>query len=113
MLCLGILFSFNFVFASEEQTVITNLSNKVLSIFMWAGYAVGLGAIIFIGIKYIMSGANEKASLKGILPKYLIGIVAILFCFTIAKWVAELAGNDTAEEIIGVGEEAGDHFGEV
>ena len=77
---------------------------------MWFAYALALGSLIFFGIKYMLSGADEKANLKGMLPKYLIGIVAILFCFTIATFVADIAGNDPAEDIIEVGEEAGNHF---
>ena len=115
LLCFAVVFSFCFVLADSndferEQLAIKNISNRVLNIVMWFGYAIAFGCLIFFGIKYMLSGADEKASLKGMLPKYLIGLVAILFCFTIASFVAGIAGSDTADEIIKVGEEAGEHF---
>ena len=111
----GIVFSFGFVLAEPngqvgEDIVIKNIANRILKIVMWFAYALALGSLIFFGIKYMLSGADEKANLKGMLPKYLIGMFAILFCFTIASWVAGIAGNDTADEIIKVGEEAGEQF---
>ena len=41
---------------------------------------------------------------------FLIGLAVIVFCFSIAKYVANLAGNDEAKEIIQVGEDAGGIF---
>ena len=117
ILCFTIIFSFCFVFADEagegggtEEAVITEISKTVLGIVAWFGYAIALGALIFIAIKYMMSGANEKANLKNLAPKFLIGLAAIVGCFSIAKYFAELAGNDEAEEIIQVGDDAGNIF---
>ena len=95
---------------SNEELVIRNISNSILSILSWFAYAIALGSLIFFGIKYMMSGANEKANLKGMIPKYLIGIALIILCFAIASGVAEIAGNDDAKEIIDVGKDAGKHF---
>ena len=107
--------SYSCVFANEnvavnEKTVITNLSNTVLNIISWFAYAIALGALMFMGIKYVMGSVDEKADLKGKAPKYLVGIGMIVLCFTIAQFVAGIAGNNTAEEIVGVGSNAGDHF---
>jgi amino acid transporter len=104
--CIMMLIS-NMVFASgSEQTVITNISNSILDIILWFGYAIMLGVMIFIGIKYVTSGANERANIKGMIPKFLIGAALIIMGFTIAKIVADIAGNDTAKEIIDVGANA-------
>ena len=107
ILCVMMLFS-NMVFAGgvDEKVVITNLSNSILDIILWFGYAIMLGVTLFIGIKYVTSGANERANIKGMIPKYLIGAALVIMGFTIAQIVADIAGNDTAEEIIGVGENA-------
>lgn len=108
ILSLFFVFSMSFTYASNasEETVIKNILSSILNILSWFAYAIALGMIIFIGIKYVTSGANERANLKGMIPKYLIGVALIVMCFTIASYVAEIAGNDTAEEIIDVG--AGD-----
>lgn len=105
------MFSFvtTFVLAGEgetgPETTIRAASKNIINAVAWFAYAIALGTLIFIGIKYVLSGANEKATIKGMLPKYLIGIALIVCCTTIVQIVVNIAGNDTAEEIIGVGEE--------
>lgn len=99
-----------FITYADEKLVFKNISNAILSIVTWFAYAIALGTLIFFGIKYMMSGANERANLKGMIPKYLIGIALIILCFSIASGIAEIAGNDDAKEIIDVGKEAWDHF---
>ena len=92
------------VYASNDlagdETVIKNIASSLLNVLMWIAYAFILGAILFVGIKYMLSTANEKANIKGILPKLIIGVVAITCCFSIAKFVANVAGNDKAEDIV-------------
>ena len=51
---------------------------RVIGALMWAGLAIGLGLIIYIGIKYVMASADEKASLKGLFTKVIIGIIFFL-----------------------------------
>lgn len=120
-ICIVFTFSFSFVFADEEVTsdkystekeemVAKEISGKVLDIMLWFGYATALGVLIFIGIKYMMSGANEKAALKNLAPMFLVGLAIIVFCYPIGLFVAYLSGNDGAEEIIQVGEDAGGMF---
>jgi len=61
-----------------------------------------------MGIKYVLSGANERARLKGMFFKYLLGIALITMCSTIAGGVAELAGrsgDNTAGGVIVKGKE--------
>ena len=92
--------------AESVQTakgVIGNVLNAIIDVLAWFAYAIALGCIIFIGIKYVLSGANERANLKGILPRYLIGIALIVMCFTIAQAVAKLAGNNSADDVINAG----------
>ena len=95
---------------ANEETVLTNILNSVLDIILWIAYAIALGALLFFAIKYMLSGANERANLKGMLPKYLIGFALIVLCFNIASGIAEIAGNDDAIEIVEVGKNAGNHL---
>lgn len=103
--------------------ILSNVLNSVLSVLAWFGYAIAIGALVLMGIKYVMSGAQEKANLKGSFSKYLIGIALIVFCSTIASAVANIAntdGSNTAEGLIKralglggatVGESSGEHGG--
>ena len=65
----------------------------IVGTLQWVGYAIAIGMLVFIGIKYVMASANEKADLKQSLVKYVIGAVLIVFATTIAKWVFTLNGN--------------------
>lgn len=57
---------------------------KTLAMIQWIGYAIAVGMLIYIGIKYIMASANEKADLKSSLVKYVIGAVLIAAASAIA-----------------------------
>lgn len=94
----------------EDYNQILNISKVLLSVFSWIGYAISMGILIWIGIKYMLSNANEKANLKGIFPKYLIGVILIFTCATIANAAANVAsssGDNTAGGLIDKGFEIG------
>lgn len=96
------------VLAEDDKSygIMTNVLNAILNAFSWFGYAVALGILIWIGIKYMLSGANERANLKGTVSMYLIGVALIVLCSTIAGGVAKMAnhnGENTAEGIVDEG----------
>ena len=63
--------------------------SKILGAIQWIGYAFAIGMLIYIGIKYTMSAANEKADLKRGLINFVIGAVIIAGEATICGWLAE------------------------
>ena len=99
LLVMVAILSTTMVFAEGESgayNILANVLNALLSALAWFGYAIAIGALVFMGIKYVMSGANEKANLKGSASKYLIGVALIVFCSTIAAAAANIA-NTTGE----------------
>ena len=58
----------------------------VLGAIQWIGYAFAIGMLIYIGIKYMMSAANEKAELKKGLINYIIGAILVAGTATICGW---------------------------
>ena len=70
-------------------------AGTIIGTMQWFGYAIAIGMLVYIGIKYIMASANEKADLKQALIKYVIGAVLIVFAVTIAGWVFSLNGGST------------------
>ena len=91
--CTGVVFASN----GKETTGEDKLVEKawdITSALLWFGYAIAVGILIYMGIKYAMSGANEKAELKGTFSKYLIGIALIVMCTLIASAVAKIANTD-------------------
>lgn len=100
-----LLFSCGVVFASGDVTfggVITpdtsvaagglgGIASKIIGAIRLVGYFIAVGMLVFIGVKYIMASANEKAELKGLLVKYVIGAALIVFGTQIAAWLFSIA----------------------
>ncbi len=57
---------------------------KVLGVIQWIGYIVAIGMLIWVGIKYVTSGAGEKAKAKETLIPIVVGAVLIAG----ATWIA-------------------------
>ena len=74
------------------NTGATSFANKILGFVQWAGYAIAVGMLIYVGIKYVMASANEKADLKNSLIKYVIGAVLIAGAATISQWIFNIGG---------------------
>ena len=109
---LVIMFSFSVCFADadspSEESVFTSILTDIVHYISWFSIIIAFGFLIFIGIKYVMSGASQKANLKSIFPVFFLGLIIIIFSLTIAKFVSDIAGNDPAEDIVDVGIKAGD-----
>lgn len=65
-------------------------ANAIIGAMKWIGYAIAIGMMVFIGIKYVMASADEKADLKNALVKYFIGAILIALASTIAGWIFNL-----------------------
>lgn len=66
---------------------ISPMVEAILDALLWIGYAIALGMLIYIGIKYTMSAANERADLKKASVNYVIGAIVIAGAVTICNWV--------------------------
>ena len=73
------------------------IAGTVIGVMKWFGYAIAIGMLVYIGIKYIMASANEKADLKNALIKYVIGAVIIVFAVNIADWIFSITGPATKD----------------
>lgn len=62
---------------------------KILGLLQWIGYAFALGMLIYIGIKYTMAAANEKADLKRGAINFVIGAIVIAGAATICGWIVK------------------------
>ena len=68
-----------------DGTQVPEMTQRIIGALMWIGYAIGLGMVIYVGIKYVMASADEKASLKGMLTKIVIGALIIASAVTITN----------------------------
>ena len=73
----------------SQTTIAEGAVSKILGLLQWIGYAFAIGMLIYIGIKYTMSAANEKADLKKGLINFVIGAVLIAGAATVCGWVAK------------------------
>ena len=88
---------------AKTYTIVKNASQSLLRAFSWVGYAIALGILMVIGVKYVISGASEKANLKSKLPLYLLGMILMATAGTTARFLAITAGNQDADTVIDTG----------
>ena len=95
------LFSFmgNVVFATAVSDDISGSVGRIVNAVAFLGHAIAFGMLAFVGIKYVLSPANENADVKQGSINYLIGAFFI-FC---ASGVANL--------IVGIATSSGDAGG--
>ena len=93
------LFAFNpnISVSPKEPTGISPMVSTILGIIQWVGYAIAIGMLIYIGVKYTMSAANEKADLKSASINFVIGAIIIAGASTICGWVVTAFENADAE----------------
>ena len=88
----------NFVSAAGKSNKINNaeladLSGTIYNIALQIGVAVAVLAGMALGIKFMISGVDEKADVKKALTVYIVGCVVIFGAFGIWKLVVEIMQN--------------------
>ncbi len=77
------------------NTGLTNVAGNALGFVQWFGYALAVGMLLYIGIKYMMASANEKADLKKGSINYVIGAILVAAASAIVGIVVDIGGNIT------------------
>ena len=72
-------------------TKLANMGNNVLGYVQWFGYAIAVGMLLYIGIKYMMASANEKADLKKGSISYVIGAIIVVAASTLFGILSSIA----------------------
>lgn len=77
---------------------------EIVNAILWFGYAIALGMVVFIGIKYILGSAEAKSNMKSAIVSWFIGAFIVFACTTIITWVLNVinagGGEDIASGII-------------
>ncbi len=84
-----ILFAFDPTIGDPDPKAPNGISpmvETILGAIQWVGYAIALGMLIYIGIKYTMSAADEKAELKKMSVNFVIGAIVIAGAATLCNW---------------------------
>lgn len=80
------------VFAGSVGAIQSSVQ-KIVNAVSYFGYAIAMAMLAFLGIKYAMSPANEKADVKQGSINYLIGAFFIICASTVANIVVGIAGG--------------------
>lgn len=65
----------------------------IIGTIKWVGYLVGIGMFIWVGIKYLLAGAGEKAKAKETLIPLLAGAILITTGTAITATVFSIFGH--------------------
>ena len=89
------------VFAANIPTIggatnatLQSITKNVLGYVQFFGYALAVGMLLYIGIKYMMASANEKADLKKGSINYVIGAIIVAAATTIVSMLATIGTDD-------------------
>ena len=112
---LSVLTMFQNVVLASDSGAASKITSKVgtfVNIIAYLGYAVALGMLAYIAMKYMMSAASDRANMKQGAINYLIGAFLIAGASTIATAVVSIVAGSTgadgiAGDIIGAGFGAG------
>ena len=62
-------------------------ASVVLGMIQWIGFVVGIGMVIWIGVKYITAGAGGRAEVKSTMVPWLAGAAFIALAAPIAQGI--------------------------
>ena len=83
----------NFVKPDTNNTdSVSNVGNRIAGIIKVVGMFAAVIAIMFVGVKYMMGSAEEKAEYKKSFIPLIIGIVVVFGATYIAQLIFSIAG---------------------
>jgi len=108
-LIMTVLFTLSISFASDDATQaskeLQNAGSRIIGALLWFGYAIAIGMVLFIGIKYILGAADAKANMKSAMVNWLIGAFIVFMATTIIGIVFNVIGVSPNTETGGLASE--------
>ena len=74
---------------------VSNAVSSILGAAQWIGFIVGIAMIIWVGVKYLTSGAGKKAEVKSTMIPILVGAALVALAPTLAGWLFNMFGGNT------------------
>lgn len=93
--------TFESVVLASSVGDISNSVTKIVNAVAYIGYALAIAMLAFLGIKYAMSPANEKADVKQASTSYLIGAFLIFCASSVAAIFAQMAAGSAPTTSLG------------
>lgn len=82
---------FAVIYTKEGVSDLDNKTGKILSIVQIAGTAISLVALLILGMKYMLSSPNDKATIKEKLVPYVIGVIIFFAASNLVTIVIKFA----------------------
>lgn len=114
---MSVMLTIVFVIAMSTNVLATNLIHKpnptpisgtksmvesILGIVEASALAVAFGMLFYVGIKYTMAAANEKAELKASSIKYIVGAILIFGSAKFMQIVMKLLKDEVGGQLPGM-----------
>lgn len=80
----------DFIFTSDTDVTYTSIVGRLFNTFTYLAQFVVIISIIYVGIKYIFSGATGKSELKGKSVYFIIGIILVFATTNILTFISDL-----------------------
>jgi len=80
---------------SSNSTVLTNIGGRLYGIILVVGSAIAVALLAIMAVKFMTSGAEEKAKVKENLIGYVIGVVILLCVISILGIFQNIGGQIT------------------
>lgn len=73
-----------------QSDTFAGMVGKVYSTFVYIANLLGIAAVIYIGIKYMLSGASGKADIKAKSAQFILGIIFAFSALNILSFVSKI-----------------------
>lgn len=83
------------LFIFKDATNVASMAAKVFGIVVLVGKIVAIVVTMYLGAKYILSGANGKAELKEKGPMFIIGILLIFCTLNVLSFISDMVLDAT------------------
>ena len=79
------------IYTKDGVSDLDNKTGKILSIVQIAGTAISLVALIILGMKYMLSSPDDKATIKEKIVPYVIGVIIFFAASNLVTIVLKFA----------------------
>lgn len=83
----------NFIFTSSMDDTYEKMVGRIFATFSYISQFIVVGAIIYVGIKYIFAGASGRADLKGKSVYFIIGIILVFATSNVLDFISKIIND--------------------
>jgi type IV secretory pathway VirB2 component (pilin) len=85
---------YDFIFTSDTDNSYTSFVGRLFNTFTYIANVVVIGCIIYVGVKYILAGAEGRSELKGKSIYLIIGIILAFATTNVLTFISDVI-NET------------------